>query len=488
MISIILAGGSGSRLWPLSRELYPKQLLSLSDGNDNTLLQNTVLRLASLKDSNKVYIVTNVKHAPNVKYQISSLAKSKNEECNALNGVGADKGSLKDIVVISEPLARNTAPAIASAARVINNYQKSSQNVNQGSVEKDFDDVVIIAPSDHLIIDTEKFKRSVEKASALAEKGYIVTLGIRPTYPETGYGYIKTVDGNSSVVERFVEKPNLQTAQEYLENGNYFWNAGIFIAKLSTLLNEFKAHSDDIYAKLDNISLDNQNVIDFDFYKEMPSISFDYAVMEKSHNVGMVELESDWNDLGSWKSIYDTHKKDDNGNVIIGNVKAYKVKNSLIYSQKDLVAVSDIENMIMVGTEDAVMACSLDNSQNVKKLFEMAKKDNLSQYKVHKTIYRPWGYYVIQEKSDKYLLKTVTVLSQKKMTYHFHKLRSEHWVILQGTAKIVLNGKEQVLTAGKTIDVDIGVSHSIENIGTDDLKFVEVQKGSCISDEDLYKL
>lgn len=468
MISIILAGGSGSRLWPLSRELYPKQLLSLSDGNDNTLLQNTVLRLASLKDSNKVYIVTNVKHAPNVKYQISSLKDS-------------DNGSLKDIVVISEPLARNTAPAIASAAKVIlDHYQKSC--------DKDFNDVVIIAPSDHLIVDTEKFSRSVEKASALAEKGYIVTLGIRPTYPETGYGYIKTVEGNSSVVERFVEKPNLQKAQEYLENGNYFWNAGIFIAKLSTLLNEFKAHSENIYTKLDNISLDNQNVIDFDFYKEMPSISFDYAVMEKSHNVGMVELESDWNDLGSWKSIYDTHKKDDNGNVIIGNVKAYNVKNSLFYSQKDLVAVSDIENMIMVGTEDAVMACSLDNSQNVKKLFEMAKKDNLSQYKVHKTIYRPWGYYVIQEKSDKYLLKTVTVLSQKKMTYHFHKLRSEHWVILQGTAKIVLNGQEKVLTEGKTIDVDICVSHSIENIGLEDLKFVEVQKGSLISDEDLYKL
>ena len=468
MISIILAGGSGSRLWPLSRELYPKQLLSLSDGNDNTLLQNTVLRLASLKDSNKVYIVTNVKHAPNVKYQISSLKDS-------------DNGSLKDIVVISEPLARNTAPAIASAAKVIlDHYQKSC--------DKDFNDVVIIAPSDHLIVDTEKFSRSVEKASALAEKGYIVTLGIRPTYPETGYGYIKTVEGNSSVVERFVEKPNLQKAQEYLENGNYFWNAGIFIAKLSTLLNEFKAHSENIYTKLDNISLDNQNVIDFDFYKEMPSISFDYAVMEKSHNVGMVELESDWNDLGSWKSIYDTHKKDDNGNVIIGNVKAYNVKNSLFYSQKDLVAVSDIENMIMVGTEDAVMACSLDNSQNVKKLFEMAKKDNLSQCKVHKTIYRPWGYYVIQEKSDKYLLKTVTVLSQKKMTYHFHKLRSEHWVILQGTAKIVLNGQEKVLTEGKTIDVDICVSHSIENIGLEDLKFVEVQKGSLISDEDLYKL
>jgi mannose-1-phosphate guanylyltransferase/mannose-6-phosphate isomerase len=468
VISIILAGGSGSRLWPLSRELYPKQLLSLSDGNDNTLLQNTVLRLASLKDSNKVYIVTNVKHAPNVKYQISSLKDS-------------DNGSLKDIVVISEPLARNTAPAIASAAKVIlDHYQKSC--------DKDFNDVVIIAPSDHLIVDTEKFSRSVEKASALAEKGYIVTLGIRPTYPETGYGYIKTVEGNSSVVERFVEKPNLQKAQEYLENGNYFWNAGIFIAKLSTLLNEFKAHSENIYTKLDNISLDNQNVIDFDFYKEMPSISFDYAVMEKSHNVGMVELESDWNDLGSWKSIYDTHKKDDNGNVIIGNVKAYNVKNSLFYSQKDLVAVSDIENMIMVGTEDAVMACSLDNSQNVKKLFEMAKKDNLSQYKVHKTIYRPWGYYVIQEKSDKYLLKTVTVLSQKKMTYHFHKLRSEHWVILQGTAKIVLNGQEKVLTEGKTIDVDICVSHSIENIGLEDLKFVEVQKGSLISDEDLYKL
>lgn len=468
MISIILAGGSGSRLWPLSRELYPKQLLSLSDGNDNTLLQNTVLRLASLKDSNKVYIVTNVKHAPNVKYQISSLKDS-------------DNGSLKDIVVISEPLARNTAPAIASAAKVIlDHYQKSC--------DKDFNDVVIIAPSDHLIVDTEKFSRSVEKASALAEKGYIVTLGIRPTYPETGYGYIKTVEGNSSVVERFVEKPNLQKAQEYLENGNYFWNAGIFIAKLSTLLNEFKAHSENIYTKLDSISLDNQNVIDFDFYKEMPSISFDYAVMEKSHNVGMVELESDWNDLGSWKSIYDTHKKDDNGNVIIGNVKAYNVKNSLFYSQKDLVAVSDIENMIMVGTEDAVMACSLDNSQNVKKLFEMAKKDNLSQYKVHKTIYRPWGYYVIQEKSDKYLLKTVTVLSQKKMTYHFHKLRSEHWVILQGTAKIVLNGQEKVLTEGKTIDVDICVSHSIENIGLEDLKFVEVQKGSLISDEDLYKL
>lgn len=293
MKSIILAGGSGSRLWPLSREEYPKQLLALD--KDESLLQKTFNRLCSFSKPADIVTVTNIKHYSNIKLQLNKIDSSN--------------------VVIGEPFGKNTAPAIASTLQYF---------IQQGCE----DDVVLIVPSDHLIKDIDGFNKTVEQGKELAEQGYIVTFGIKPTYPETGYGYIKTEKALSVgyKVEKFVEKPNFETAKKYLDSGNYYWNGGIFMGKISTFLNEFKKYASDIYMHLGTLDFSNSTQINFSVYEKMPSISIDYAIMEKSDKIALVELQSDWNDLGSWQSIFNVKEKDENGNVLTGKVVVDNVK------------------------------------------------------------------------------------------------------------------------------------------------------------------
>ena len=325
MYAIILAGGSGSRLWPLSRELYPKQLIAIH-GN-KSLLQSTVKRLNNIVDDEKILCITNIKHANDVKFQLRQI------ECNGK--------------VISEPMGKNTAPAIACAVEYI------KQN-------SDKDEEIIVLPSDHLVIDTIAFENTIKKVQSLAQKGYIVTCGITPAYPETGYGYIKcsTPVDEGYNVEHFVEKPDENTAVKYIKEGCYYWNSGIFCAKCSVWSEQIKKHAPLIAQNSESLNFTDTLSIPFKVYENMPNISIDYALMEKADKTAMVVLESDWNDLGSWQSIYDVKEKDKDGNVIEGNVIAKNVKNSLIYSAKKLVAVSGLEDLILVETEDAVMACN----------------------------------------------------------------------------------------------------------------------------------
>lgn len=452
MKAIILAGGSGSRLWPLSREMYPKQLLSID--KQDSLMQSTFKRLNKLIPAKNILAITNIKHLSDVKLQLNKVDK--------------------EAQVLAEPLAKNTAPAIAC----------SLEYFRQNSSE---DDVVIIVPSDHLVKNTDAFVDTIKEGEKLAQQGYIVTFGIKPTYPETGYGYIKTSEQLDCgfKVERFVEKPDFETANQYLADGNYYWNGGIFMAKISVLLEEFRALAPDIYNNLPKLDMKNSNKIEYSIYETMPSISIDYAIMEKSSNIALVKLKSDWNDLGSWQSLYDVKEKDENGNVLTGKVVVDNVKNSFIYSQKELVAVSGLENVIIVETEDAIMACKKDSSQDVKKLFEKLKESDTT--KLHKTVFRPWGYYTCMNSGECYLTKTICVMPKQKLSIQSHNHRSEHWVVLEGTALVVLEDKEYTVKAGDSIDIPVKAKHSLQNPYDTELKIIEVQKGDYISEDDIIR-
>ena len=454
MKSIILAGGSGSRLWPLSRDEYPKQLLSFDE--KESLLQKTFKRLCHFSKPEDVVTITNVKHFQNIKLQLNNIDKSN--------------------VVIGEPLGKNTAPAIASTLEYFKQNGTS-------------DDVVLIVPSDHLIMNIEDFNKTVEQGKILAEQGYIVTFGIKPNYPETGYGYIKVKEKLSAgyKVEKFVEKPDLEAAKKYLASGGYYWNGGIFMGKISTFLVEIEKYAPEIYKNLSSLDFSKELTIPYMLYDKMPSISIDYAVMEKSDKIALVELLSDWNDLGSWQSIYNVKEKDENGNVLTGKVVVDNVKNSLIYSQKEIVAASGLENIILVETEDAIMACKMEESQNVKRLYEKLKAQESDTTKLHKTVFRPWGYYTCMNEGKGYLTKTICVLPGQKLSVQSHNHRSEHWVVLEGKALVLLDGKSYNIDAGGSIDIPLKSVHSLQNPYEEELKIIEIQKGDYLAEDDIIR-
>lgn len=452
MYGIILAGGSGSRLWPLSRELYPKQLLNLT--SDKSLLQSTFERLKMC--SSDILSITNIKHAQNVRLQLAQLAENP--------------------VILAEPVAKNTAPAIVLATKYVMQKTKS-------------DPVVIVVPSDHLIENNEKFLATVKKGEELANTGYIVTFGIKPNYPETGYGYINTAEKIQAGfnVKEFVEKPDLKTAEKYLEAGTYYWNSGIFMFKASTLLEETKKHAQDIFELAEEFDFAKSTEIPFVNFDKMPSISIDYAIMEKSDKIALVKLESDWNDLGSWQSIYDVSKKDENGNVFIGHVLDEGSQNSFVYSSSKLVATIGLEDTVIVETEDAILACKKDRTQDVKHIYETLKKQKDNTHLVHKTVYRPWGFYTVIAQGEGFMTKIIHVNPKQKLSLQSHNYRSEHWVVLSGTAKVVLESKEMTLSSGHSVDIPLKAIHSLQNPYDEDLEIIEVQKGSPLIEEDIIR-
>ncbi|MEI8128415.1 MAG: mannose-1-phosphate guanylyltransferase/mannose-6-phosphate isomerase [bacterium] len=452
MFAIILAGGSGSRLWPLSRELYPKQLLNLN--SEKSLLQSTFERLNGFIPAENIVSITNIKHTSNVRLQLEHIS---------------DK-----INVLSEPLSKNTAPAIALATKFLQ--------------QKDKDPVILVVPSDHLIENNEKFIDTVKKGEKLAEAGYIVTFGIEPNYPETGYGYINIINEpilDGFKVKEFVEKPDSETAQKYIDAKTYFWNSGIFMFKASTMIDEIKKLSPEIFAVMEEFDFSTSERIEYNLFDKMPSISIDYAIMEKSDKIALIKLESDWNDLGSWQSIYDVSKKDAHNNVMIGHVLDENSKNSFVYASSKLVATIGLEDIVLIETEDAILACKKDKTQDVKKIFDTLKKQNDDTHLIHKTVYRPWGFYTVIAQGKGFLSKIIHVNTGQKLSVQSHNHRSEHWVVLSGIAKVVLEGKEHLLTPGHSIDIPLKAIHSLQNPYEEELEIIEIQLGDLLIEDDI---
>ncbi len=460
MYAIILAGGSGSRLWPISREFYPKQLMKLTD--HNSLLQATFARTSSFLNPQKIIVSTNVELAANVKVQLAKVLNEKN--------------------VISEPVSKDTAPAIACSVKFIENLTKSD------------DEVIIVLPSDHVIKDVSAFSSCIQKAKKLAKEGYVVTFGAKPKCADTGYGYIgaeknaelEKLCSTALKATTFKEKPNKKTAEKYLEEGGFYWNCGMFMFTIKTFKEELAKYCAEIAEVANEVEFDGSN-IPFMAYDKMPNISIDYAVMEKSEKIVLVPLESDWKDLGSWEAIYDVQDKDHNGNVTAGKVLAKDSKDSLIYSNSKLVSAIGVKNLVVVETSDAVLVCDKSKTQSVKEVYNNLKESNNDIYMVHKTVYRPWGFYKCLEQGEGFLTKLIHVSPRQQLSYQMHNFRSEHWVVLSGKAKILLEDKEYVLNPGQSIDIPLQAKHSLQNPFFEDLEIIEVQLGNKLIEEDIIR-
>jgi len=460
MYAIILAGGNGSRLWPISREFYPKQLLKLTD--NNSLLQSTVERISSFIEPEKIILTTNVELAANVKIQLSKKVKEQN--------------------VLSEPISKDTAPSIACGIKFTETL-------------KNDDEVVLVVPSDHIIKDVKKFSECVKEAENLAKAGYIVTFGVKPDSADTGYGYIGTVkdetvskiNNKALKAEEFKEKPTQKTAEEYLKNAKYYWNSGMFMFSVKTFKEQMEKLMPNIAEVLKEIDFAKTTDIPYMAYDKMPNISIDYAMMEKSDKIVVLPLESDWKDVGSWEAIYDIHEKDTHGNALSGTVMAKNCKDSLIFSNSKLVSAIGVENIVVVETSDAVLVCDKEKTNEVKDVYNNLKKSNNDVYMVHKTVYRPWGFYKCLEQGEGFLTKLIHVSPRQQLSYQMHNFRSEHWVVLSGKAKILLEGKEYVLNPGQSIDIPLKAKHSLQNPFFEDLEIIEVQLGNKLIEEDIIR-
>jgi len=471
LYALILAGGSGSRLWPMSRELYPKQLLKLNQ--EKSLFESTFLRLIENFDDKNIISITNVKHEPGVRIQLKEL---KDKFCRK-----------DDYKIITEPLGRNTAPAIALSVK----YIKSLAG-------KRVDPIILVVPSDHLILDNKNFSCAIEQGTKLAQEGYIVTFGIKPNKIDTGFGYIKTqknkkiseVTQEALKVAEFKEKPDYETAKEYVESGKYYWNGGIFMFKASVMLAELKKHAPEIISLLNDLEInsDSQPTVEYQEFSKMPDISIDYAVMEQSKKIALIPLDCGWNDLGSWEAIYDISEKDKNGNCITGNVIDVNSKNSMVYSTSKLVTTIGLKDTIVIETEDAVLVCDKKQSQEVKKIYNELKERNDDSHKVHKTVFRPWGYYTVIQEGQGFLTKCIMVNPKAKLSLQLHHHRSEHWVVLEGKAYVVKGENAYELLPGEHIDLAIEEVHSLQNPYDEPVKILEVQRGDILDENDIERL
>ncbi|HBE2952165.1 TPA: mannose-1-phosphate guanylyltransferase/mannose-6-phosphate isomerase [Escherichia coli] len=460
IIPIIMAGGSGTRLWPLSRSLYPKQFLSLI--NENSLLQETLKRLDGLNCLPPV-IVSNNEHRFIVAEQLRQF--------------GVD-----DFQIILEPVGRNTAPAVALAALK--------------SLELHGDHHMLVLAADHAIQDIEAFHAAVLAAEQESVDNKLVTFGIVPTKPETGYGYIKKgeqVKNSVFKVNSFVEKPDLETAKNYLEQKCYLWNSGMFMFKASVYLDELKKFRPDILAACKESLSSASTDLDFirlnsDVFAECPDESIDYAVMEKTQDCVVIPLDADWSDIGSWTSLWEISEKDEHENVSHGDVINYNSRNNYIYSEGSLISTVWVNNLIIVQTKDALLVAQQDNVQDIKKIVEILKKQKRSEHISHREVYRPWGRYDSVERGDRYQVKRITVKPGECLSTQMHHHRAEHWVVVAGTAKVTCGERTFFVTENESTFIPIGTVHTLENPGKIPLEVIEIQSGVYLGDDDIVRL
>ena len=470
LYALILAGGSGSRLWPMSRELYPKQLLKLNQ--KNTLFESAFLRLIDNIDDKNIISITNVKHEPMVRMQLKNLKEKFFRK--------------DDYKIITEPVGRNTAPAIALAVKYI-----------KDTTGKRVDPIILVTPSDQLIADNNSFSDIIEKSIELANAGYIVTFGIKPDKIDTGFGYIKTqkskklteINDAALKVAEFKEKPDFKTAETYVKSGKYFWNSGLFMFKASVFEAELKKYNKEIFDKTNDLEIsDALPTVEYQAFKELPDISIDYAVMEHSKKIVLMPLDCGWNDLGSWEAIYNISEKDSDNNCITGNVIDIDSKNSMIYSTSKLVTTVGLENTVVVETEDAVLVCDKSRTQEVKKIYNKLKERNDESHKIHKTVFRPWGYYTVLQEGKGFLTKCITVNPKAKLSLQLHHHRAEHWVVLEGKAFVIRGDENFELNPGESIDLAVEEIHSLQNPYDEPVKILEVQRGDILDENDIERL
>ncbi len=477
ILPVILSGGAGTRLWPLSRELYPKQLLPLA--SELTMLQETSSRLSGLANIDAPVIVCNEAHRFMVAEQMRQLEQA-------------------PAAIILEPCGRNTAPAVAMAAL-------HARQDNE-------DPLLLVLPADHLIADVEKFQQVVAQAAVAAEGGALVTFGIVPTAPETGYGYIRagqawqtpemtnsndqgqlTNDHTAYAVAEFVEKPDLATAEKYLANGNYYWNSGMFLFRASRFLEELERFRPDILAACENTFGLLQEDLDFlrldaEAFAACPSDSIDYAVMEKTDRAVVYPLAAGWNDIGAWSALWDVKPHDDAGNVLQGDVVVADAKNCYLQASRRLVAAVGVEDLVVVETADAVLVAARDKVQDVKLIVEQLKKQGRSEALLHRRVNRPWGAYEGIDIGERFQVKRITVNPGASLSLQKHHHRAEHWVVVRGTAQVTCGSKVMILSENQSTYIPLGEVHRLENPGCIPLELIEVQSGSYLGEDDIVRL
>ena len=458
ILPVIMAGGTGSRLWPLSRELYPKQFLSF--GNEYTMLQTTIKRLDGLTD-NLPLVLCNEEHR--------FLAAEQLRQLDKLN---------KNLIL--EPYVRNTAPAIAIAALHV--------------LSSNGDTNMLVLAADHIIQNTEAFHKTVQQAVIHSEQGKLVTFGIVPNAAETGYGYIKkgAAIGDAFEISAFVEKPNLSLAEQYFKSKDYLWNSGMFMFKASRYLEELNKFRPDILRACEEAYVDRH--IDNDFMRideklfyNCPSDSIDYAVMEKTASAVVSPLDAGWNDIGSWSALLDISDKDTNGNYIKGDVLSMGCKDSYIYSESMLVAALGLKDTIIVQTKDAILVADRYSVQNVKKIVESLKEQAREEHITHREVLRPWGKFDAIGHGERYKVKCITVAPGQKLSLQSHKHRSEHWVVVRGIATITKDNELFTLNEDQSVYIPQGVRHSLENKQSSPLVIIEVQSGSYLGEDDIIR-
>ena len=454
---VILSGGSGTRLWPLSREAHPKQFLPVI--GEHSLLQATALRLQGLNASAPI-IVANETHRFLVAEQLQALG-------------------IKASALLLEPIGRNTAPAIAAAA-----YQ---------ALASDTDAVLLVMPSDHAIRDVQGFQAAVALALSVAQQGGLVTFGIVPEAPETGFGYIKAGAGEGiRAIERFVEKPDADTAIAYVASGDYFWNSGMFLFKASRYLEEL-ALSQPEMVRLAKLAVENAQTdadfirLDKDAFTAMPSDSIDYAVMEKTQHGFVLPISVGWSDVGSWQALWQVSEQDGNGNAHHGDVLAVDCQNTLALGDKRLLALLGLKDIVVVDTDDALLVAHKDRVQEVKDIVSQLKLANRSQATWHRKVFRPWGNYDSVDAGPRFQVKRIVVKPGAQLSLQMHHHRAEHWIVVSGTAKVTCDDKVFMLSENQSTYIPLGSKHRLENPGNIALELIEVQSGSYLGEDDIIR-
>jgi mannose-1-phosphate guanylyltransferase len=461
LIPTILCGGAGSRLWPVSRELHPKPFIQLADGQ--SLLQKAFLRGATLEGVVEVLTVTN-----------RELYFKTQDEYREVNRKSCPTS------FVLEPFGRNTAPAIAAAAL-------QAEQAHGG------DCVLLVLAADHLIANQQAFADAVKAATKLALAGKLVTFGIKPEAPETGYGYIET-DGNR--VLHFKEKPNLENAKAYVAAGNYLWNSGMFCFTAATMLRELEKHSPEVLKVTRACIAASRTVsgkgfsqldLDTDSFDTAPDISIDYAVMEKSDQVAVVPCDIGWSDIGSWSAIGELAAPDDKGNRVDGNAMLHNSSNCYVKSDGRMVGVVGVENLIIIDTPDAMLVADRNSAQDVKHIYARLRAEGHESHKLHRTVHRPWGTYTVLEEDTRFKIKRIEVKSGASLSLQMHHHRSEHWIVVHGMAKVVNGDKEILLNTNESTYIPAGCKHRLENPGVIDLVMIEVQSGAYLGEDDIVR-